>query len=409
MNGKPMCNKICCLLAAMLPWLPDVSAQEQPFRARIAEVDSAGFYRIRITPEIAARAAVDGRDVRIIYQSGKEQPYLREFSREIHSSNVHLFPVVSTTKSAEGHSQLVIRNPSAQPLDELVALLRSSQAVRKAALSGSGDGKEYFSLIDSAVLDARSNPEGDTAICLLRLPQTRYPFLRLTVFNNGLAPPELLGLGIIRDTLLAAKYLPLPPPAIFQKDSSDHRSYIRISFDLPYLIDQLSFLFDGPRYFRRAASLYCKGMEVARFSVEQGAPASLRTALKGEELWLVVENEDNPPLKLRSVRAWQREQHLLAYMKPPEGGLPHPYMLFFGDTTLRAPVYDLRHFRDSIRAMALPETVPAPPERLSGAPKEPQSPKPFLGKGTMWAIILFVFAGLMAATLSLMRQIKKRA
>jgi hypothetical protein len=59
--------------------------------------------------------------------------------------------------------------------------------------------------------------------------------------------------------------------------------------------------------------------------------------------------------------------------------------------------------------MALPETVPAPPERLSGAPKEPQSPKPFLGKGTMWAIILFVFAGLMAATLSLMRQIKKRA
>jgi hypothetical protein len=149
-------------------------------------------------------------------------------------------------------------------------------------------------------------------------------------------------------------------------------------------------------------TLYNNGIAVGDFTADQSAPASFLTDIQAGELMLVVDNEDNPPLLLQSGHATQREQYLLAYLEPQTG---RAYTLRFGDSTLPAPVYDLRHFKDSISRLTLAELVPGTITQV----KAEELRKPLLGKGTMWAIIIVVLLGVTAATAAMMRQIKNRA
>jgi hypothetical protein len=114
---------------------------------------------------------------------------------------------------------------------------------------------------------------------------------------------------------------------------------------------------------------------------------------------VIVQNEDNPPLQLKTVNAWQQQQYLLAYLEPHES-----YSLTFGDTSLESPIYDLRYFKDSMAVDAMQEIVPGPMKPVSHAHHTAR--KPLLGKGTMWIIIFAVLAALIMGTIVLMKQIK---
>jgi len=396
-----MRNKITLLLLALLTEM-HAAAQQPALHAALPPISKEGFFRILITPEITAYTTHDGNDLRIIGPDGKEVPYLKEDSRDVSRNDIHLLRVISRSDGGDRHTHMILHNDADRPLNELAILLRNTSAIRKVSLSGSRDGKAYFSLIDSAILAPGDGNDGDTAICIMPVPRTRYPFLQLRIVDGDLLPMELFGAGTFKDSLLGAKYVAVPTPSFRQKDSSDHRSYIRLQFHAPYRVNRFAFLFKGARLFRRSTMLYSDGYTIADFTADQAAPASVLTDLQARDIMLVVDNEDNPPLQLQSVLASQREQYLLAYLEPQTAG---GYSLSFGDSALPAPVYDLRHFKDSISRLTLVELVPEAITRVQ--PKEIR--KPLLGKGMMWAIILAVLVGVTTATAALMRQIKRSA
>ncbi len=397
-----MLNKILLLLLAVSAAL--TAAAQQLYRAKLDPVSAPGFYRIILSPAISALADIDGRDLRLRDEAGRDLPYLKSESRDLRSSSLQLFPIISRDGDGAGRTRITFRNDAARAAQELAVLVRNTSAVRSVSLSGSDDGVSWYSLLDSALLSPGSSGAGDTAISMLSVPRSSYAMLRLTIFDPGLLPPEVVGIGTINGRFAGAKFGALPLPRFVQTDSA-RKSYIKLQFDLPYPVDRLAFRFEGPPFFKRPASLRVDGTVVAEFDVDHQAAAQELPGLRFREAILEIDNEDNPPLRLRSATASQREQYLLAYLEPGEG---RSYALHFGDTALAAPMYDLRHFGDSINRLSVAEISPGAPERLGSVAKKPEAPGHLLGKGTMWAIIIAVIALLMFATTKMVRQLGQR-
>jgi hypothetical protein len=396
MKGKMMqrskCTAALCLLYAV-----NAQAQHHRYEAAVPPVSAGAYYKLPVTPEIGAYSASDLHDLRIRDAKGPEVPYLRSTELPQRWAGFVPFEIISQRKGVDGNTHLVLRNDSGQPIEALQLHLRNTAARRMASISGSSDGKTWYSLRDSFMLTP-TTIRGDKAGCTLPLPLTSYPLLQLSIFDKGKLPIEVLDAGIAGSSTLRAHYTALPAPAWTQKDSG-HQSYIRLRFQHPYVVQKLSFEFDAPAFYRREAALYVSDEEREHFTISSGKPAIVWTNLHDSDVLVVVYNEDNPPLHLKAVNTWQQQQYLLAFLEPSRH-----YIMTFGDSSLSSPLYDLRYFKDSMAVDAMQELVPDAPKAVSHAHEMVR--KPLLGKGTMWVIILSVLAALIMGTIVLMKQIK---
>lgn len=389
----------CLAFAALLPLL--AGAQGQSFRQALPEVSAAGYYRIALTPALTARAAPDLHDLRLRDAAGAEISYLIDEARKTWSRRgFRPFRLLRQGREADGFTHILFYNDRGGLLDALLLEVRNTGAARTAAISGSNDGRQFFSLRDTLRLEAPVTRSGDTAVFALPLPQTRYPYLQVTLFDDKLLPVDVLRGGVSTDSSGATDaYRAVPAPGMSQQDSSDRRSYIRLRLDAPYRVDRLTLAFAGPALYRRDVSVWTGGMVVASGTAASGLPLRLPLATHDTGLLVVVANEDNPPLRLVGATAEQEAQDLLAWLEPGAR-----YALYAGDARLRAPVYDLRHYRDSIRQLSLPLLVPgeAPvPEAQAVKPESPSSRNKIL----LWGAVALVLAGLVWATLGLARRV----
>jgi hypothetical protein len=71
----------------------------------------------------------------------------------------------------------------------------------------------------------------------------------------------------------------------------------------------------------------------------------LLSTVKANDLLLVIENEDNPPLTLQKINAYQLNRQLVAWLEKEKS-----YTLFMGNEKASAPVYDLAYFENKIPA-----------------------------------------------------------
>jgi hypothetical protein len=72
-------------------------------------------------------------------------------------------------------------------------------------------------------------------------------------------------------------------------------------------------------------------------------------ALYTQDFYLLIHNEDNVPLQISEVKAYQLNTYMIAFLKRGEN-----YQLKFGQAGLNAPHYDLAYFKDK-----LPVNIPA--------------------------------------------------
>ena len=58
---------------------------------------------------------------------------------------------------------------------------------------------------------------------------------------------------------------------------------------------------------------------------------------------LGIDNEDNLPLKITGIQAYQADQYIMSYLEAGQ-----QYKLLTGDTGAKEPNYDLKFFTDSL-------------------------------------------------------------
>ncbi len=116
---------------------------------------------------------------------------------------------------------------------------------------------------------------------------------------------------------------------------------------------------------------------------------------------LTIDNEDNIPLKVTAVQAFQLNTYLLTYLQAGKN-----YFLNFGDSSVQAPKYDLEFFSDS--ANNNPSEVSVGHMEKNNASQNKSTSSAKNNTLLLWIIIGVILVVLCFFTFKMMEEVKKK-
>lgn len=171
----------------------------------------------------------------------------------------------------------------------------------------------------------------------------------LRIFDGKHEIPYLL-------TNCSDNYLPGPAPKIkIIYAKSDKETSIRLDFDQEYAISQLKLEISAPEFYRRDAFISVAEpkdkskrnnyFNPINFSISSDTETLIKldAEKRHKQYFIVISNEDNPPLTIKNVIAYQQKTYLTAHFDKNTN-----YLLKVGTEAISIPKYDLNYFRDSI-------------------------------------------------------------
>lgn len=390
-------------------------AQSFGFRAGIPAVQKTGYYRILLPPPVVGRLNADRSDIRLYDEKKQEIPYL--LTREQPGQNVQFkeYELVRKTSSPVS-TRLVLRNGNKNPINSLGLIIKNTNIRKKARLSGSNDAQTWYGIEDDYLLEPVANTETTSEAKILGFPLSDYTYYQLEINDSLSAPLNILKVGYYTTTAETGRYSEIPGVSFSQHDSTDHRTYVHIRFQTPSRPDKLTISVQSPAHYRRRAALarlqHAKrkrnrprsGFETLK-SFEIHSKDSLHTVYipnrPTNDLYLLIDNQNNMPLTIGAIKAEQVATYLLAELKPDES-----YHLAFSNPAMEAPVYDLAYFKEQIPAQlpVIQATQPEPFENATTTSNSFFAANPWL----IWVAIGLVLALLSYFSYQMVTSLKNR-
>lgn len=393
-------RRSCCLLF-FLGWCVLATAQPDDhfqLESRLSVVDQDGFYKILLRPEQLGVLTSDLSDIRIYDSAGGEVPYLLE--QEHHREHFTLFrkyEILEEKRVPERYSVYTVHNPDKKAINNLNLIIKNAEVRKDMRLLGSEDLQEWFAVKEISRISSINNQRGTSEIKLLDFPLSNYKYFRLEISDSTSSPIQITSIGYYEHFSKSGNYREITPVAVVQQDIKKEKiSVIAIAFAHQQLIDQLELEVEGSSFYYRNARLEVKKMAdkkayyqlVAQFPLSSSTPHIVTLGgIKADNLRLVIENADNPPLEV-SAKAWQLNRYLLADLQKEKS-----YTLRLGNKNIGLPNYDLHYFRDSLPAH-LPVIEPLDMKALASTVSLPASKSFFSTTLYIWAAIIFA-AGLL--------------
>ncbi len=337
------------LFIFIISFLFAISVQSQNnfnYKAAIAEIAETKFYKISLPPQVVANCRPGLEDIRIYDGYGKQVAYILKNDLPVfQSQNFTAFPILKTVKEKDKQTHITLQNNTNEPVNNLLLFVKNTDAQRAFSVSGSDDSSHWYVIKENIYLDNSFSNDGETIVQTLSFPKSNYKYFQLTILGENLLPFNIIKAGVYKEDLNYGNFLKINDPDISQKDSSDKMSYIKIHFDNKYLLNKIIFQVKGEKYFKRKFSLLDRDEE--NFITEGYLASDLANTvivnIKTDKLLLEINNEDNAPLEVTEVQAFQLNNYLLTYLQAGQ-----KYFLNFGDSMMQAPKYDLEFFSDSI-------------------------------------------------------------
>lgn len=394
-----MSGKMNYKLALLLLLAVESSAQPR-YVAPLNAVPADGFYRLMLSPEIAARSYHWPQDVRVLDNQKVQVPYVLDTKTGAAQRTTISFPVIEEALDSTRQTFITVEHSGDFIYNELYLEVLNTEATRALTISGSNDRKSWYAVREGFYWnETGGSSEKFTAV--ITFPAVSYRYLRVTFIGRGQLPVKVLTVNAYGSKAGVVPYLPVPEPQLAQTDSTDKRSYIRIHFDAPYLTDKLELAVSGPKYFHRIGAFYkVPDRRLISEAVLSSGIQSVNLGVSASDVLLEIVNDDNPPLKITGARPFQEQRAIVAYLEKGKS-----YTLTFGDSLAQAPVYDLAFFKDSIG-----KDIPALGTgdiTAANAGTGIAAPQSALKQWMLWPVLALVLGGLLYVTLKMMRQMDK--
>jgi hypothetical protein len=230
--------------------------------------------------------------------------------------------------------------------------MSNALAQRFCTVSGSNNSKNWFTVSDSVLIIPQPDAKGNGATFTISFPPCSYQFFSVVIKEQSKKPLHITRISTVGKMGIAnsaTTYSPLqnPTPSIVQKDSGK-LSFICITQQLPYHFETLSFTISGVKYFNRTAQIYIPnstahsfqnpGALVHTFTITNNSSLQQRLpqVFNSKAFYLVILNEDNPPLKVSAVNTYTDYKVASVYLESK-----YNYRWIGGNDVANAPNYDL--------------------------------------------------------------------
>lgn len=350
------------LILLFLSAIPLLSqGQSFQFKANVAPVQQGGFYRISLSPEVLGQLDANLTDIRMYDERRQEVPYLLKHEQPVQYKTLFKeYEIISKVMTPKVSTSLVLRNAAKSRINNLSLIIKNANVRKKAKLSGSNDAKTWYVIEEAYTLEAMYSATATSEVKILDFPLSDYEYYQLEINDSLSAPLNIQRVGYYDAYAENGKYASISGLSFTKIDSSTARqTYVHVSITNAARLDKVSIEVSEPALYRRQASLcVAEWRKIKRkkrqLVYEPIAQLELSSATentiylsgwKAKDFYLVIENEDNPPLSIGKVEAYQLNTYLIAELKQGQA-----YHLEFGDEKANAPSYDLRYFEDKIPA-----------------------------------------------------------
>ncbi|RYY65335.1 MAG: hypothetical protein EOO12_07220 [Chitinophagaceae bacterium] len=363
---------------------------------RLDTVPQDGFYRVALAPELTRHARSNFADLRLRDERGEPVPYRVE--RRLGRSTFSWLTIpVAHLEETDSSTRITFGMPTERS-SGFQLVFANTAARRGAALTGSDDGQRWYGITDRFELAPQSTANGGTgAIVQLSYPANTYRYIRLEIRNGNAAPLRLQQAGILMGEPYPERWRASGRHS-FTDSSANGSSIVRIQNPRGELLERLRFSISRPKLFARNVSLREAGGRELSIGVLMDRQLDLTfPGTHTPTLELFIENGDNPRLQIDSIVGMQRQYDLIAFL---ERG--RTYTLRAGDSSLRAPVYDLSGFSDSA-TNAAPFLAYGPLRTVTVA-----TPPEADNRVWLWIALVTGVGVLGALSLTMLREAKKQ-
>lgn len=383
------------LLFTLLFCLPAGNVWTQPtYKATLPVVQATGFYKIDLPYEVLGASRTDLADIRIKDEKGREATWLlRKDEERIFRNEFIPFP---TGIQIGKHQTDVIVKTNGKQVSSFVMRLKNADSDKKATLLGSYDQKTWYTVKEHLRLNGISNPYDTESFIELNFPLSDYSCYKMSIGDSLSSPLNILEVGY-RQTESSLKQMQMEIP--LQKseiNTKNKRTDITLIFPYRNRVSELVFYVSAPQYFRR--NIYFRSSPATGvLMADEGKPIKMACSQYTDTLMLSVNNGDDRPLSIDSIKAYTPKYYLIAAL---EQGVN--YTMTYGDKSASMPDYDLffsLHVSDSIPRL-MPgaiEKLPLPP------PEEPSAWIIYLKKYGVWAVIVLIILQILYAVRRLLK------
>ncbi len=329
------------------------------WEVNLEKVEKMGFYDILVPSNITSKLHIDCGGIRIYDKNGEEVPYI--FRREKPSSYKTLFEeykIIENGHIAEkNYSRIVIHNPNKTEIDNISLIIRNSDVKKWLKLNGSDNNENWYVLKDNYYFQSIYSDKTTSEIRILNFPKSNYEYYELLISDYSDKPISVLKAGYYNTQIEAGKYSELAKPIVEQNDKTTKKtSVVKITFPHACYIDKLALDVEGARFYLRNSVINLKNKKpqngilktfyerVKAFTLSSNSDNIVYfDRYKAQEFYLMIDNKDDKPIKIKNVRAYQLNSYLTTNLNQGE-----QYVVRFGDALLQKPTYDLQYFKDSI-------------------------------------------------------------
>lgn len=348
-------------------------AQKVGYRCELDSVHANRFYNIQLTPEVRSKLNLECSNVRIFDSKNIEVPYLLRKEQGTNDKELFVeYPIVEQSHNTKlNYSRLVIRNPHKTAINNIVLRIKSADVQKMLKLNGSNDNKNWYVLKDNYYYNSIYNNSSTSEIRVLNFPMSDYEFYELLIEDYDDKPINITNAGYYNRVLEDGKYTRIDGIKYTVSDTLKE-SLITI-FSNGNSIDKLSFEIEAPNYYLREAELFCRKQEIVKKRIHfnkstistfelisNSSNAFVLNDLRVDTLYLRIRNNDNQPLRIKSISLFQLNVSLTADLKRNEC-----YHLILSDNEGDKSEYDLKYFTNLIPD-SLISIYPKAPAPLSG-------------------------------------------
>lgn len=352
-------------------------AQEFSHKAKIQAVPKTGFYRIPLNPGMAAWAQAGWQDIRLFDAQGKEVPYLlKTETNYLVDEDFVAFNMADNT-SNDSVQTLLIENPSLKKINRFLIDMSNTETDRTVRISGSNNKSNWYSVIDSVAFTMWGQPNESVVRQSISFPFSNYAYYKIEIKKRNKEALNITQVGFSRDTVRIPAYRKVDGVTFtIKQDASITR--INATVQPRNIIHQLRFYIREPKLYKRDVVVSTPGNVYRSKHYTLSSRKKYNNAknegllvlssedhgelftqfMLGEihqnEFSLSIENNNNPPLLIDSIVAYQLNTTLFAELKSGA-----PYFIYLGDSNLNAPQYDLVYFEKNIPKQ-LPDAVVEP-------------------------------------------------
>lgn len=379
------------------------------WRADTKPVEEKGYYNIELDQHIIAKSvASDLSDLRIYNSKNKEISYFLRAVSPV--QEVSRFESYSLKQNIEKDSLniVIVDNTKLDNISRFYIFIRSADVNKYASVRGSNDLSQWYIVKQKThIYNLEHKADNNEDTLLLDIPQGNYKHYEITIENDQNSPLKILRVGNYASSNIYGQFSEINLGRFVAKDSINKKTYISFP-DLQdtYKINRLEISVQSDAHYLRHVLLSDTiNKKSLKFDLSSKTDNSFIVDYfpLGKHTFIAIENNNNLPLDIVSIKVYGLNRYLCAYLEKGE-----KYYLEVGMRYKSSPDYDIDHFKNDI-PVDLPIVKTENLSQINMPVAVPERQPSLIEKPLfLWAVIILIGLFLTFVCYKTIKEMKKK-